>query len=87
MKTERIMNGFCKGGQHAACPAKSKGSKSDPVNFVCICECHIDGVKIIRDSSDASKDYLMPHSEARKLYKEGKLSWSPDNKQYMEKTS
>jgi hypothetical protein len=36
----RVMNGFCKIGQHKECIGKSKGSKYDPVDYECTCECH-----------------------------------------------
>jgi hypothetical protein len=38
-KTE-VLNLFCKIGQHDKCIGVSKGTKSDPETFVCICNCH-----------------------------------------------
>ena len=40
MKTQYVLNGNCKYNDHKQCPGKSKGSASDPVNFVCTCKCH-----------------------------------------------
>ena len=38
---QQVLNGFCANGQHEQCLGMSKGSKSDPVTFVCTCECHL----------------------------------------------
>ena len=47
----------------------------------------IDGIscyRVIRNPSDASKDYWMPCTEARKLYREGKLKIDLTNNAYTE---
>lgn len=40
MKVTKVLNGFCKSGQHDKCPVKSKGTKSDRETFICVCDCH-----------------------------------------------
>ena len=40
MRKTKVLNGNCSIGKHEECPGKSKGSKSDPVNFECTCPCH-----------------------------------------------
>jgi hypothetical protein len=41
METKLVVNGYCQRKEHEKCPVKSKGTKSDPVTFICICECHM----------------------------------------------
>lgn len=41
-------------------------------------------VKVIRDCRNAGKDYALPLDEAKRLYKEGKLSWDLTNHCYTE---
>jgi hypothetical protein len=41
METKRVLNLWCKDGLCASCPGDSKGSRSDPVTFECICICHV----------------------------------------------
>jgi len=43
MQIIKKLNGFCAVGKHNECKGVSKGTKSDPVTFVCICECHYKG--------------------------------------------
>ena len=43
MTTEKVLNLFCEHNMHDKCPHKTKGTKSDPINFECICECHSKG--------------------------------------------
>jgi hypothetical protein len=40
MKITKVLNGFCKAGQHDKCPAVSKGNRTDRETFVCLCDCH-----------------------------------------------
>lgn len=38
---KKIISLFCKDGGHQFCIGKDKGDSSDPVNFTCVCQCHI----------------------------------------------
>lgn len=40
METKYILNLWCKAGLCVSCIGKSAGSKSDPVSYVCTCNCH-----------------------------------------------
>jgi hypothetical protein len=40
--------------------------------------------KVIKDMRDGRLDYYIPLEEAKKLYKEGKLSWDSTNHEYCE---
>lgn len=40
MRTIHALWLYCKYGEHEKCKGFSKGTRSDPVNAVCTCECH-----------------------------------------------
>lgn len=44
----------------------------------------VQGVRVIRDSRDASKDYFLDKAAAQQLYDEGKLVWDVTNRCYSE---
>jgi hypothetical protein len=41
-------------------------------------------VAVIRDPSDACKDYYIPYSQAKSLFDQGKLGWCETNHTYCE---